>query len=120
VSDVHLRFAFLLPLGCAALFAATSPLTMGLLVILAGLPIAPLIASRNQLVERVAPRGTATEAFTWPLTALVTGLSLGAASAGALVESYSWTAGVASAVTVSAIGALVLVARRATLAPVTA
>ena len=42
-----------------------------LLVILTGLPIAPLIASRNQLVERVAPRGTATEAFTWPLTALV-------------------------------------------------
>ena len=62
-----------------------------------GLPIAPLIASRNQLVERVAPRGTATEAFTWPLTALVAGVSLGAAVGGVLVESYSWPAAVLAA-----------------------
>ncbi len=90
---------------------------MGVLVVLAGLPIAPLIASRNQLVERVAPRGTATEAFTWPLTALVAGLSLGAAAGGALVESYSWPAAVMAAVVVSAAGAGLLVARRDTLAP---
>jgi hypothetical protein len=89
---------------------------MALLVILAGLPIAPLIASRNQLIESVAPRGTATEAFTWPLTALVTGVSLGAATAGSLVESYSWSAGVLAAVAMSAFGAIVLLARRDTLA----
>jgi MFS family permease len=111
----HMRFALLLPAGCAVLFAATSPETMALLVILTGLPIAPLIASRNQLIERVAPRGTATEAFTWPLTALVAGVSLGAASAGSLVEAYSWTAGVVAAVTVSSLGALVLLLRRNTL-----
>jgi MFS family permease len=112
---VHLRFAVLLPLGCAVLFAATSPATMALLVVLAGIPIAPLIASRNQLVERVAPRGTATEAFTWPLTALVAGVSLGAATAGSLVEAYSWPAGVVAAVLVSGAGALVLLARQKTL-----
>ena len=117
LSEVHLRLALVLPLACGVLFAATSPLTMGLLVIVAGAPIAPLIASRNQLVERVAPKGTTTEAFTWPLTALVAGVSLGAASAGALVEAYSWTAGVGSAVAVSALGACVLLARRETLAP---
>ena len=61
--------------------------------------------------------GTATEAFTWPLTALVAGLSLGAAAGGALVESYSWTAAVVAAVAVSAAGAALLVARRDTLAP---
>jgi hypothetical protein len=88
---------------------------MALLVILTGLPIAPLIASRNQLVERVAPRGTATEAFTWPLTALVAGVSLGAATAGSLVEEYSWSAGVVAAVAGSSLGALVLLARRDTL-----
>jgi predicted MFS family arabinose efflux permease len=99
------------------LLAATSPLSMALLVVIVGLPIAPLIASRNQLVERVAPRGTATEAFTWPLTALVAGLSLGAAVGGALVESQSWTAAVVAAVVVSAAGAALLVARRGTLAP---
>jgi MFS family permease len=112
---VHMRFALLLPAGCAVLFAASSPETMALLVILTGLPIAPLIASRNQLVERVAPRGTATEAFTWPLTALVAGVSLGAATAGSLVEAYSWSAGVVAAVTVSSLGALVLLVRRNTL-----
>jgi MFS family permease len=117
VARVHLRFAVLLPLGCAALFAATSPVTMALLVILAGIPIAPLIASRNLLVDRVAPLGTATEAFTWPLTALVAGVAAGAASAGALVESYSWPAGVLAAVVVSGAGALLLLVRRTTLDP---
>jgi MFS family permease len=116
LTRTHLRFALLLPVGCAVLFAATSPATMALLVILAGLPIAPLIASRNQLIETVAPRGTATEAFTWPLTALVAGVSLGAATAGSIVESYSWSAGVLAAVAMSAFGAFVLLARRGTLA----
>jgi predicted MFS family arabinose efflux permease len=117
LTDVHLRLACLLPPACAVLLAAGSPLSMALLVIVAGAPIAPLIASRNQLVERVAPRGTATEAFTWPLTALVSGVSLGAATSGALVEAYSWSAGVAAAAAVSALGALVLLARRKTLEP---
>jgi MFS family permease len=116
LTRVHLRLACLLPLASAGLVAATSPVTMALLVVLMGLPIAPLIASRNQLVERVAPRGTSTEAFTWPLTALVAGLSLGAAAGGALVEAYSWQAAVAAAVVVSAAGAALLVARRETLA----
>jgi MFS family permease len=120
LEDLHLRFACLLPLGIAALLVASSPLTMALLAILAGIPIAPLIASRNQLVGRVSLPGTATEAFTWPLTALVAGVSLGAATAGALVESYSWTAAVLVAVAVAAVGAGVLFARRETIArPVT-
>jgi predicted MFS family arabinose efflux permease len=120
LEDLHLWFACLLPLGIAALLLASSSLTMALLVILAGAPIAPLIASRNQLVGRVSLPGTATEAFTWPLTALVAGVALGAAAAGALVEAYSWSAGVLLAVAVAAVGAGVLFARRETIArPVT-
>jgi MFS family permease len=115
LSEVHMALACALPLCCAALFMATSPLTMALLVVIAGLPIAPLIASRNQLVERVAPRGTATEAFTWPLTALVAGVSLGAAVSGSLVEEHSWSTAVLVAVAVSAGGAALLFARRETL-----
>jgi MFS family permease len=113
--DSHLRFAWLLPLGVAPLLLATSPATMALLVILAGLPIAPLIASRNQLVERVALPGTATEAFTWPLTALVAGVSLGAATAGAVIEASSWSGGVLVALVVAVLGGTVVVARRNTL-----
>jgi MFS family permease len=120
LEDLHLRFACLLPLGIAALLLASSPLTMALLAILAGIPIAPLIASRNQLVGRVSLPGTATEAFTWPLTALVAGVALGAGATGALVEAYSWSAGVLLAVAVAALGAGVLFARRETIArPVT-
>jgi predicted MFS family arabinose efflux permease len=111
----HLLFAWLLPLGVAPLILATSPFTMALLAVLAGLPIAPLIASRNQLIERVALPGTATEAFTWPLTALVAGLSLGAASAGAVVEAASWSTGVLVAIAVALLGALVVAAGRGTL-----
>jgi hypothetical protein len=113
--DAHLRFAWLLPVAIAPLALASSPLTMGALVLLAGLPIAPLIASRNQLVQRVTPVGTATEAFTWPLTALVAGVSLGAAAAGAIVESSSWTAAVLVAAGVAAAGATVVLTRRRTL-----
>jgi MFS family permease len=116
VVGAHLWFAWLLPLGVAPLLLAGSPLTMALLAILAGLPIAPLIASRNQLVGRVSLPGTETEAFTWPLTALVAGVSLGAAAGGAVVEAGSWSTGVALATSVAAIGAAVVLARRGTLA----
>lgn len=114
--DAHLRFAWLLPVAIAPLALGSSPLTMCLLVVLAGLPIAPLIASRNQLVERVTPVGTATEAYTWPLTALVAGVSLGAAAAGGIVESSSWTTAVLVAAAVATMGAAVVVTRRQTLA----
>jgi len=114
---VHVCFAMLLPLGCAALLVAGSPLVMCLLVPLAGIPIAPLIASRNELVGRVAPSGTATEAFTWPLTSLVAGVSLGASVAGSLAESHSWTAAVLMGIAVATAGACVVLTRRHTLAP---
>jgi predicted MFS family arabinose efflux permease len=88
---------------------------MALLAIFAGLPIAPLIASRNQLVERVSLPGTATEAFTWPLTALVAGVSLGAAAGGAVVEAGSWSTGVVVAMAVAFVGASIVLIRRGTL-----
>ena len=119
--EAHLRFAWLLPLALVPMLLAGSPLAMTPLVILAGLPIAPLIASRNQLVEHVAPAGTATEAFTWPLTALVGGVALGAATAGTVIEAGSWAGGVMVAIGVGFVGAIVVVARRGTLAqPVSA
>jgi MFS family permease len=119
--EAHLRFAWLLPLALVPMLLAGSPLAMAPLVILAGLPIAPLIASRNQLVEHVAPAGTATEAFTWPLTALVGGVALGAATAGTVIEAGSWAGGVMVAIGVGLVGAGVVVIRRGTLAqPVSA
>jgi MFS family permease len=115
---MHLWSAAFVPLGMASLALASTPVAMGFLVILAGLPIAPLIATRNELAGVVALPGSETEAFTWPLTALVSGVALGAAAAGALVDGSGWRAGVLAAVVMSAAGALVSVGRRGTLRPV--
>lgn len=119
--QVHLRAAVLLPLGFLPVVLATSPGLMALLVLPAGVFIAPLIATRNELAGRVAPRGAETEAFTWPLTALVSGIAVGAASAGVLVDASGWRTAVLAGAAAAAVGAAVSLARRATLrAPATA
>ena len=93
---------------------------MALLVLPAGVLIAPLIATRNELAGRVAPAGAETEAYTWPLTAMVAGIALGAAAAGALADAASWQAAVLAGVGAAAAGAAIAAGRRATLAPATA
>jgi hypothetical protein len=114
---VHLWAAAFVPFGMAALALASSPAAMAFLVVLAGLPIAPLIATRNELAGMVALPGSETEAFTWPLTALVSGVAVGAAVAGALADGPGWRAAVVAAVVAAALGAVVSVVRRATLGP---
>jgi hypothetical protein len=108
----HLVFTFLLPLACLPLALAGSPWAMVPLAILAGLPIAPLIASRNQLVGLVAPQGTAAEAFTWPLTAMVCGISIGAAASGSLADAHGWAVPVLAGAVLAAAGAAVLALQR--------
>ena len=100
------------PLACLPLAAASSPLAMGALVVLAGAPIAPLIATRNELTASVAPAGTATESFTWVLTSLIAGLSTGTAVGGAVIEARGWHEAVLLGVAVAAAGALLAVVRR--------
>ncbi|MQA73570.1 MAG: MFS transporter [Solirubrobacterales bacterium] len=108
--ETYLAIALLFPLACLPLVAASSPLAMAALAVLAGLPIAPLIASRNQLVGARAPRGAGAESFTWLLTALVAGSALGAAVTGALAEADSWRLGVLVGVGLAAGGAALALA----------
>ena len=115
--DTYLAISLLFPLACLPLVAASSPVSMGLLVLLAGVPIAPLIATRNELISIVAPRGTGTEAFTWLMTSLVVGLSLGTAIAGAVIEASGWPEAVLVGVVVAGAGAILAFARRASLRP---
>jgi MFS family permease len=117
LASVHLRVAALLPVTFLPLALATSTATMAFLVIPAGLMIAPLIATRNELAGLVAPAGARTEAYTWPLTALVAGIALGAAAAGALADAASWQTAVIVATAAAALGAAVSTGRRATLVP---
>jgi MFS family permease len=115
--DSFLLIGLIFPLATLPMVAAGSPLTMALFVAMSGAPIAPLIATRNELISQVAPEVTGTEAFTWLMTALIAGLSLGTAIAGAVVESTGWPEAVLIGVAVAAVGGLMTFARRGALRP---
>jgi hypothetical protein len=89
---------------------------MAVLVLPAGAVVAALVAMRNEIASLSAPAGTATEAVTWPLTALLAGTALGAAIAGVAVDGPGWRAAVALAALAGALSAVVVRARGATLA----
>jgi MFS family permease len=114
-SDAHLRIALVLPLGLLPLLLATSPATMALLVLPAGIFIAPLLATRNELAGQVAPPGTEIEAYTWPLTAIIAGIAAGAGIAGAIVDAAGWRAAAATAVGFAVVGSVLALTRRGTL-----
>jgi MFS family permease len=94
--------------------AAPSVPVMALLVIPAGLFVAPLLATRNELIGWVAPEGARTEAYTWPVTAFVGGIAIGSALAGTIVEQASWRTAFLTAGAFAFIGTLIAVGRRRT------
>ena len=98
-----------MPLTLIPLAAAPSVWVMALLVLPAGCCIAPLLATRNELVGGVAPPGMRTEAYTWPITAFVGGIAIGAALAGVLVEGPGWRTAFVIAAAFAAGGALLAV-----------
>jgi MFS family permease len=102
-----------LPLALAGSFAAMVPLTL-----LAGIAVAPLLTAANQVIGSVAPRGALTEAYTWPTTAIVIGVTAGNAASGAVIETHDWRAAFVVAAVVGAGGFLIAAARRQTLEPV--
>jgi MFS transporter len=73
----------------AAIGAAGAPLTLTLLLFVAGATIAPTIVVANGMLDGLALPGTLTEAFTWTATGMVAGAATGSALAGALVEAAS-------------------------------
>jgi MFS family permease len=113
--SVHLWLTLALPLALAPILAATSVPLMAVLLLPAGVLIAPLIATRNELASEAAPPGTETEALTWPLTALVGGLAMGAALGGALTDEWGWRAAVVFAVASAALAGALASARRESL-----
>ena len=59
----------------------------GLLTVASGVGLPPVLTCVFQLVDRLAPPGTTTEAFAWLISAFLVGSSAGAAAAGALSDS---------------------------------
>jgi MFS family permease len=116
LSTVYVSLAALLPLGFLPALASSSVVLMALLILPAGLLIAPLGAAGNQLIGEVAPAGAVTEAYTWPVTAMIGGFAAGTAVGGSLVESLDWHACFVAASLTAALGAAIAFAFRRTLA----
>ncbi|HEU5158684.1 MAG TPA: MFS transporter [Streptosporangiaceae bacterium] len=81
------RTAYPLLVGCLAvgylpLAAAPAFPFMIVLAFLAGVSLAPALATAFTLVDALAPRGTVTEAFAWLVTAMALGAATGSALAG--------------------------------------
>jgi MFS family permease len=114
LNRVHLAVTALLPISLLPMAAAPSVIVMAVLVLPAGMFIAPLLATRNELIGWVAPAGARTEAYTWPVTAFVGGIAIGSALAGAIVETASWQTAFLVAGAFAAVGTIVAVTRRHT------
>jgi predicted MFS family arabinose efflux permease len=112
---VHHRLTLALPLTFLPALLAPSIPVMALFLIPAGICIAPIIATRNELASESAPPGTKTEALTWPLTALVAGLSSGTAIGGILIDAGGWHASILAAIVGATAGAAIATARRESL-----
>jgi predicted MFS family arabinose efflux permease len=72
--------------GYLPLLLTPALLPMLLLAVLSGVCLPPLLAGTFLTVDRIAPPGTAAEAFAWVSTAFTTGAALGAAADGAILD----------------------------------
>ena len=119
-SSAEKRFLILmalLALGSAPLAFAPSIGVMGLLLVFTGLALAPLATTEYALVDRLAPPGTETEAYSWQIVANVIGAAAGSVIAGLLAEEVSveWALGTAGIACAG--GFVVAVAGRRSLRP---
>jgi MFS family permease len=115
-----LLFSTVLPAALALPLLADSIPAMCALMFGAGLPIAPLIAGAYGLVERVAPEGTHAETFAWIATAITSGIAMGTATGGWIVDQHGVRLAIVSGVAASVVGALLMATRRETMLPAVA
>lgn len=98
------------------LMLTPGPVGMTALAALAGVFLAPAIACAFIVVDRHAPRGTVTEAFSWLVTFFGVGAAIGTAVAGPAVELGDTRAGFAVASVAGAAALVVLMATQRVLA----
>jgi len=103
--------------GHLLLGAAGGLLTLGALLLLAGLAIAPSFAAAFGLTDDLAPAGALTEAFAWLNTGVAAGLAVGGALGGWAAEAHGGDAALALAGIAGAGAFAVVAVRRASLIP---
>src|SRR5690606_21549782 len=100
----------LLALCYLPLMLMPGPVAMTLLTAVAGLFLAPAVACGFVLVDRHAPRGTVTEAFSWLVTTFTVGASAGTGLTGPVVEAGGALWGFAVPGAAGGVALLVLIA----------
>ena len=100
--------AVLLTAGLALPLLGWSLASMSVLAFAAGLAIAPVVMSAYGLVDAVAARGTAAEAFSWITTAVFAGFSVGMALGGTLIDAYGDKASFVLGTAAAALGAVLV------------
>jgi len=105
----------LLALAAAPLAFAGSITVMAVLLLLTGVALAPMATTEYALIERLAPAGMSTEAYSWQIVATAVGFGLGSAVAGALVERATVPWALGSAALACSAGFLLALAARRTL-----
>jgi predicted MFS family arabinose efflux permease len=98
--SVLFAIVLLLPLLAGSVWA------MAVIMLIAGLPIAPSFALTYGMVQHTARPGTQAEVFGWLSTAIVVGIALGAAFGGSLIT----RSGTSASILLGVAGALVAVA----------
>jgi MFS family permease len=114
------RFVGLLVLfgaACAVLATPDSPVLLGVLLVPAGMLIAPSMIVGSTMLDTAAPTGTATEAFTLLVMALVIGNAVGNTMAGFMVQNISYEAAALSGAALAWLSAAMTMIRRGTLLP---
>jgi MFS family permease len=101
--------------GYALLAVAGTPALLAALLVLPGLLLAPTNVVCSTLLDTVAPSGTVTEAFAVTVMGVVTGIAVGNALGGLLVDSGGYETAVLSAAAVAVAGAACALVRRRTL-----
>ena len=104
--------------GTLPLVLAEDVVSLGALIFLAGIAIAPALAAVHSLAGQLAVRGTVTEAYTWLGTGMGAGIAAGAALGGAVVEGADTHTAFALSATLLAMAAAVAATRRRSLRPV--
>ena len=117
-APAHVRFLVVsgvLVAGLAPLPLAGSMPAFAVLVIAAGLGLAPSTTACYSLVGELAPEGAMTEAYAWQIVAYVAGSAGGAGLGGVVVDAAGVAAALACAPAAAAVGLIVALAGRRSL-----
>lgn len=82
-----------LTLGVSTFIFASTPLMLGLIMVVTGVSIAPTMTNVSTIVQKIMPPSRLTEGLAWMSTAINIGVSIGAAVTGPILDNHGARAG---------------------------